>query len=318
MSVQQIDRAFAEYVESFKSEAADRGYEIDFSEYNVELSFGDLDTIQARGLCDDISSFDDFVVTIDREIWETLRDVQKEYLIFHELGHCFLGRPHKTDIIELGGVCSSLMSPGGFCIKDIYDNKWRKYYLDELFDEFTAAPEWYADLPGGLFASSETINNVQDTLLSNLEILGLDLANYDGYEVAVEIPEQSERIGFFLDNYLVHFNLRNSESFYIMDTLGVEYPLANDFLFPSGFVSDQAIGFSNRLYYYSLNVLRGNMATDFSISLRARVVGESLYFYVNDKLYFIKQNDLGDSLDFRIPTILAPKRVSVKITGFYL
>ncbi len=291
--------------------------EIDFSGYNVELSFGDLDTLQARGGCDDISSFDDFVVTIDREVWETLRDVQKEYLIYHELGHCFLGRPHKTDLLELGEVCSSLMSPGGFCIRDVYDDRWREYYLDELFDELAAPPEWNTDLPDGLFASSEIIVNAQDTLLSDLELPGLDLANYDGYEIAIEITEQSGRIGFVLDDYIVHFNRWNSESFYVMDTLGVEYPLADDFRFPSGFVSDQAVDFSNKLYYYSLNVLIGNLASDFSISLRVRIVGESLYFYVNDKLYFVKQNDLGNSVDFRIPKMLSPERVSVEISGFY-
>jgi hypothetical protein len=317
ITVQQIDEEFIAHVASFKNEAAARGYDVDFSNYNVEVSFGDLDTIQAQGVCDEISSSDDFVVTIDREIWQRLSIEQKENLIYHELGHCFLGRPHKTDLMDLGNVCSSLMAPGGFCIQDLYDDRWKEYYLDELFDESVTVPEWYADLPVGLFADSETIIDVQDTLLSSFEMLGLNMASYDGYEIAIEIPEQTQRIGFFLNNYLVHFNRWNSQSFYIMDSLGVDYPLMNDFRFPSGSVSSQAVGFSNKLYYYSFNVLNGNVNADFSISMKVRIVGESLYFYVNDKLFFIKKNDLSDSVDFKIPTMVPEGTVSVKISGLY-
>jgi hypothetical protein len=77
--------------------------------------------------------------------------LELEALIFHELGHCKLGRLHDNTLLPNGDPKSlmvendvSIYAP---CIYPI-DNKpcdnsfKRDYYLDELFDQNTPVPPW--------------------------------------------------------------------------------------------------------------------------------------------------------------------------------
>jgi hypothetical protein len=76
---------------------------------------------------------------------------EREALIFHELGHCLLGRGHTTDTLPNGDP-KSIMIPNnirlyGPCVYQIGDpdcNKTyrRQYYLDELFNAETPVPAW--------------------------------------------------------------------------------------------------------------------------------------------------------------------------------
>ena len=74
-----------------------------------------------------------------------------EVLIFHELGHCVLGRLHQNDYLPNGDP-KSLMIQNELdqyaCVYDLSgDNDCnnlfkREYYLDELFDPTTPTPDW--------------------------------------------------------------------------------------------------------------------------------------------------------------------------------
>jgi len=315
LKVQNIDDEFKDYVASFVNEGALRGLDINFEDYNVDIVFGDLDTLQLSGVCDEISSDDDFEITIDEDIWPRLNSRQREELIFHELGHCFLGRPHKNELISLGEVCMSTMSSGGFCMRDLYDKNWKKYYIDELFNESAPVPDWYAEPVVEAYENVEVLLNIQDTVISNLNLLGLDLSSYDSYEFEFVIPEQSIRFGMLINNYYVHFNLVNFQSFYVMDSTEIDFPLERGFRFPAGFVSSQAVGFSGRLYYYGSSVTNGNMRPDFSIAIKVKFINEFMYFYVNDDLRFVKHNDTGDVIDFRIPQMIPNQIQTLSLIG---
>jgi hypothetical protein len=71
---------------------------------------------------------------IDRLFWETATMTEKEYVIFHELGHCALNRRH-LDTTYKDGTCTSMMQSGNGSCKMVYNAQNRSKYLDELFSQ---------------------------------------------------------------------------------------------------------------------------------------------------------------------------------------
>ena len=71
-------------------------------------------------------------MTIDKTFWNRSSELYKEFVVFHELGHCVLDRNHKEDK-DSRGRCLSIMRSGlGDCL-DAYSSANRTYYLNELF-----------------------------------------------------------------------------------------------------------------------------------------------------------------------------------------
>ncbi len=70
------------------------------------------------------------IVTIDKREWEANSSTWREMLMFHELGHCVLGRGH-IDTLKPNGKPESLMHRSLF--SESYYRSNRQDYLDELF-----------------------------------------------------------------------------------------------------------------------------------------------------------------------------------------
>jgi len=71
-------------------------------------------------------------IFIDPDWWYMRSDgVRREMLIFHELGHCELRRPHVEDTVS--GRASSLMAPTITIQSSFHYVVNRDYYLKELF-----------------------------------------------------------------------------------------------------------------------------------------------------------------------------------------
>ena len=102
------DAAFTPYILEFES----RAKTITF--FNVKFI---SDTSKA-GSCD----LDNKSIYINREFWSTACDEQRRAIIFHELGHCVLGRYHATEVV-------SYMYPGTLFCSFYINNK------DELLKE---------------------------------------------------------------------------------------------------------------------------------------------------------------------------------------
>ena len=74
------------------------------------------------------------LVTIDASFWRRSSDRFKEFIVFHELGHCYLNRGHLESAFS-NGVCVSIMRSGvGDCF-DNYHVNTREYYINELFEQ---------------------------------------------------------------------------------------------------------------------------------------------------------------------------------------
>lgn len=125
------DPAIQEYFDRFETEASFFGLEFDVAGKNIYGIISDLDSNRI-GNCS-FSKNHPRRITIDREYWDGANDMEREYVIFHELGHCYLERIH--DNSKSGsGMCRSIMQSGESDCYLIYNGKTRDYYLKELFN----------------------------------------------------------------------------------------------------------------------------------------------------------------------------------------
>ncbi|WP_338870244.1 hypothetical protein WBJ53_22240 [Spirosoma sp. SC4-14] len=139
------------YVQSFRDELKKRNLAIEVD--NIIVAF---DTGQSHddvcGSCL-LQSGQTPRITINSNdfCWAKASINERECLIFHELGHCLLGRGHQTKRFP-NQAYVSLMNPDDRAIyapcqypigNDICDKRYRRdYYLNELFDSTTATPAW--------------------------------------------------------------------------------------------------------------------------------------------------------------------------------
>jgi hypothetical protein len=124
-----VDPALQPYFESFVSEASKRGKILDLSKVNGLLA--DIEEAKVLGRCAQ-GAISGSTVTIDSEFWRKATNWEKEYVIFHELGHCALNRRHLEDQ-NADGTCVSMMQSGTNGCRMIYNAQTRSGYLDELF-----------------------------------------------------------------------------------------------------------------------------------------------------------------------------------------
>jgi hypothetical protein len=126
-----IDDEILPYLTNFAEEAAFRGVDIDLENFNLEAYFTDISEVGVVGQCQTFTD-DSVDLLIEKDYWRRINTNKKEFLIFHELGHCILQRGHLDDGDE-NGFCVSMMQSGtGSCV-DNYNANTRETYLDELF-----------------------------------------------------------------------------------------------------------------------------------------------------------------------------------------
>lgn len=132
MSEVRIDDELQRYFDSFASAGAERGVSVDYESAQVEGLISELDD-QVSGQCQHDADAPDRVV-IDPDYWGRISHMQREFIIFHELGHCLLNRSHMDDSNE-DGSCASIMHSSSSGCRNLYSSATREIYLDELFGE---------------------------------------------------------------------------------------------------------------------------------------------------------------------------------------
>lgn len=121
------------YFSEFERQAGLRGLLVDLSNTGITAEFRDVDEGNVAGICT-TNNHDYRLITIDINFWQNASGALREMVVFHELGHCFLGRGHREDAFA-NGLCKSIMRSGTGSCQDAYIADNRPYYLDELFFE---------------------------------------------------------------------------------------------------------------------------------------------------------------------------------------
>ena len=125
-----IDEALQPYFDRFIAEGTVRGYEIDLASKKIEGFLIDIPEANVAGQCSyDATSTRQ--VNIDINYWQNASDLEKEFVVFHELGHCYLERSHSDT--QTNGTCTSIMHSGTSNCRFNYSNFNRNNYLDDLF-----------------------------------------------------------------------------------------------------------------------------------------------------------------------------------------
>jgi len=149
--VYDVPDEFGYIVNNFIHEAALRGHNI-----TIKYLIIRYDSTLDNSFCAQsnvISTDPDIqkIISVNSNVQCWTNDAELETLIFHELGHCVLGRTHDDELMPNHDPRSimiennlNLYSPcayplGGSC----QDNSFkRSYYLSELFDKNTPIPDW--------------------------------------------------------------------------------------------------------------------------------------------------------------------------------
>ncbi len=138
-------------IDSFIHEASIRG--ISLSINNLIVTYDDNPANAVCGSCNSSSPATDIqkIITLKSGAPCWIEQFELEALVFHELGHCVLGRLHLNAQLPNGDPRSmmvqnnvSIYAP---CLYPVdgepCDNSFKRtYYLDELFNENTPVPDW--------------------------------------------------------------------------------------------------------------------------------------------------------------------------------
>ena len=121
------------YIQTFIAEGRKRGHSIPDDLDGITYEIKALEENGIAGVCYWSSNQPNHIV-INSAYWNQFNSDQKEAVLFHELGHCYLNREH-NDAALPSGNCTSLMHSGTVqnCIH-AYSGTNKTYYLDELFD----------------------------------------------------------------------------------------------------------------------------------------------------------------------------------------
>ncbi len=127
----QIQEELQQFVSAFEGEAAVRGLRIDVAELGVTVELSDIPQDDVAGVCF-YHSNQPGRIEIDAPFYNRMTTLEREFVVFHELGHCVLGRGH-SEAQYNNGVCRSIMASGtGTCFQR-YNQQTRRVYIDELF-----------------------------------------------------------------------------------------------------------------------------------------------------------------------------------------
>ncbi|MCR9203282.1 MAG: hypothetical protein NXH75_01810 [Halobacteriovoraceae bacterium] len=93
----QTDPTFASFVQEFELRGRVIMNDGSFSVGDIPINFGDTENPSFQGVCFEYPDGTKEII-VRREWWNNVNDEYKESLLFHELGHCRLGRDHLNDI----------------------------------------------------------------------------------------------------------------------------------------------------------------------------------------------------------------------------
>ena len=116
-----VDRKALEHVKAFEEHyGEDLGH--------VKIAFKDFGNVGYDGVCD--VNFGRQIY-LDINAWKVHSYLEKQLLVFHELGHCVLDREHVQYNEHTEACPPSIMGYMG--ISEFCFRRDRQYYIDELF-----------------------------------------------------------------------------------------------------------------------------------------------------------------------------------------
>ena len=205
VSVADIDPALQPYYDRFIQEALSRNQNIAQYPKNFSIRFGLANGAVGR------TFYETNKILIDSLQWKNTSTFDREFVIFHEIGHLFLKRAHDISTLPNREFKSMMLTYENNLMPTnthLYLGIRRKYYVDELFESNTPAPNWskpnYDPVP--LSSSNRKLVATQEfdytVSLANYlkELLNAQCGFYEKGLLNVQIPKG---FGFSIENLKV-------------------------------------------------------------------------------------------------------------------
>lgn len=108
----KTDTVFSPYVSQFENQAKVETGDKNFKVGDVPVNFGDTTDESFDGACLKYADGTKEVM-IKKSWWDNANSVSRRIMVFHELGHCRLGRTHDDSTVEVDGqeFKTSIMHP---------------------------------------------------------------------------------------------------------------------------------------------------------------------------------------------------------------
>jgi len=126
-----VDSSLQEYFDRFAEEGGKRNVVVDYEAARISGYIRLITSPNVIGQCAHDPN-EPGTVIIDRTYWNSSTDLEREFLVFHELGHCVLDRDH-LDEADGQGNCISMMTSGSGQCRINYNQSTREKLLNELF-----------------------------------------------------------------------------------------------------------------------------------------------------------------------------------------
>jgi hypothetical protein len=302
-SEHRVGSEFTVYVQRFQDVATKHGKNLDLINGGLIVEFADLKDGVA-GLCHYEKPIR---IEIDKTYWDAISkyadaDLMKENLLFHELGHGFLGRKHLNTLLE-NGDWKSIMCGGdkvnGRSWNINYHGARRTYYIDELFNESTAAPvfsslQLIADTTG--YTPTYSIN------FNSLSQAGWPITEATNYSTTLTSDGRLKFQSKIAQAYLVYTPIQTAISSNFSYELTIENPTGNatdqyGIIFG---ISDGSDGNNSPIEYFNINnnkkMFMGNRTcysffTELDQSkivpagknkLKVFKIGSMIYYFINN------------------------------------
>ncbi len=286
------------YIDDFVQEAANRGIELVVDDLTVEyMTDLELDGQEAAGLCYSETSDAPPTIHLDTFSLNWQSPYTREVLVFHELGHCVLGRGHTSQLLPNCNF-ASIMKPSGDPIYTSINLFKRDYYLDELFLESSSEfPDWsYTHLkPYDEFSDADKVVMFEDYFDNNSNGWPTNATNFSGsVENGVYTMDITNDDDFFLSTLELNFT-QDITDFEIetsikileggVDVVGIiwgDFTNDNAWMYGINAEGDGLIGLFGKNETVS-NPYPNFKSNDFNKMTIRRIDG-MYYFYFNEKL----------------------------------
>lgn len=124
--------AFNQYVQEFEQRGRVILNDGSFSVGDIPINFGDTENPAFQGVCFEYPDGTKEII-IRESWWQGASDAYRESLVFHELGHCRLGRDHLDDVREVDNINHKVSMMNSVIVPPQTYNQFRDEYLKELF-----------------------------------------------------------------------------------------------------------------------------------------------------------------------------------------
>lgn len=324
-----VNSSFTDYLQRFEAEGAKRGHTFNPQANGLIIEFGNLKDNTAG-----LTHYEKPIrIEIDQAYWNDISasagaDQMKEDLLFHELGHGLLNRDHLNTTLE-NGDWKSMMCGG----TKVNNRSWninyrgvrRQYYVDELFNESTPAPD---------FSSNQL--TVDTTGFNSLVSLNFNSPAQSGWKTG-----DSLNYTISLDNGRLRFLSKVTKSYLVYMHIPTPVSIQSDFSYeltvnyPAGDATNQygiifgpvaagSTGNSDPVEFFSINnnqnMYMGNRSwysyftelTKTSIipsgnnKLKVFKIGQMMYYFINNVYCYCSEIVANSNLNefgFMVPSL---------------